>query len=184
MRMQADHQLLEVVEAGTWEEISKCHRDLIPASRSPSGKPNVYASIPYAFPASAHLDTGSPIGEALLGRKRWTNAEVVIYVRRLFGKQATRKNLDKMIAVQREKAAASFKERWSLVKEMEEQVFKKKSWGYIRRTRGKRVPADPAPDEGDPAAELEHQLHAEPEEEEDLRKRGESRRSTSTGFLG
>jgi hypothetical protein len=53
--LQSDLETLEVVESGTFSELSVAHRDMVAARLSPSGLPNRYGAIPFAFPAAVEL---------------------------------------------------------------------------------------------------------------------------------
>jgi hypothetical protein len=50
--LQNDLETLEVVESGTWSDLSVAHRDMVAARLSPSGLANRYGAIPFAFPAA------------------------------------------------------------------------------------------------------------------------------------
>jgi hypothetical protein len=52
----SDLETLEVVEGGTWSELSVAHRDMVAARLSPSGLANRYGAIPFAFPAAVELE--------------------------------------------------------------------------------------------------------------------------------
>lgn len=54
--LQSDLETLEVVESGTWSELSATHRDMMAARLSPSGLANRYRVIPFAFPAAVELE--------------------------------------------------------------------------------------------------------------------------------
>lgn len=81
--VQKDHRALEVVESGTWDELSQAHRDLVSGPATPSGLANRYGDIPYAFPAAVQLTGLGPISDALVGRIRHDNATVVSLKQRL-----------------------------------------------------------------------------------------------------
>ena len=71
-----DGEELEVLESGTQSELAEAHRTMTAPPRSPSGHPNVYGTVPYAFPAAIQLDGLGPISDALVGRKKWEDPEV------------------------------------------------------------------------------------------------------------
>ncbi|RDW82292.1 hypothetical protein BP6252_03404 [Coleophoma cylindrospora] len=58
------------------DEISACHRDLLPPPASPSGLPNRYSTVPYPFPATLELMDLSAISDALVRRRRWNSPAV------------------------------------------------------------------------------------------------------------
>jgi hypothetical protein len=67
--LQKDLETLEVVESGTFSELSVAHRDMVAARFSPSGFPNRYGTIPFAFPAAVVLSGLSAISDALVCRR-------------------------------------------------------------------------------------------------------------------
>ncbi|KAI9689819.1 MAG: hypothetical protein M1822_009701 [Bathelium mastoideum] len=81
--IQNDHESLAITEAGTWSQLSAAHIALKPGPSTPSGKPNAYGTIPYAFPAATCLTGLGPISDALVGRRRWTDVMVDHDVRAL-----------------------------------------------------------------------------------------------------
>src|SRR5205085_9550965 len=68
--LQSDLETLEVVESGTWSDLSVAHRDMVAARRSPSGLANRYGAIPFAFPASVLLEGLGALSSALVCRQR------------------------------------------------------------------------------------------------------------------
>jgi hypothetical protein len=60
----------EVVESGTFDEISIAHRDMMPARNSPSGLGNKYGAIKYPFPAAVAITGLGPISDSLVGRRQ------------------------------------------------------------------------------------------------------------------
>jgi hypothetical protein len=75
--IQKDHSTMETLEMGTWEDLAEAHRDLKAAPRSPSGKSNMYGSIPYRHPVAVQLKIPSALSDALVGRSRWDMPDVV-----------------------------------------------------------------------------------------------------------
>jgi hypothetical protein len=75
--IQKDHEALEVVEGGTWSELSAAHRDQRSPPATPSGLPNKHGAIPFRFPASININGLSPVSDALVGAKRWDSADVI-----------------------------------------------------------------------------------------------------------
>ncbi|KAJ5761803.1 uncharacterized protein N7511_005185 [Penicillium nucicola] len=86
VRIREDHSTLDVPESNTWEELAAAHRDLIPASRTPSGfTSQKYGRIPYPFPAAVRFCPGNLISRCLVGGSRWTEAGVADELDTLFG---------------------------------------------------------------------------------------------------
>ena len=76
IRIQDDHEQLEVNKAGTYLMISAAYREQTAPSALPSGFPNRYGAIPYAFPAGTQLTGLGEISDALVGRIKWTDPNV------------------------------------------------------------------------------------------------------------
>ena len=71
--IQEDDESLETLESGSWEDISRSHRDLVAPVVTPSGHPNRYGVIPWRFPGSVELTGISALSDALVGRRRWSS---------------------------------------------------------------------------------------------------------------
>ena len=71
--IQDDNESLEVIEGGTWSDLSRAHRDLMAPKATPSGLANRYGAIPYKFPAAVEVTGLGGLSDALCGRIRWTS---------------------------------------------------------------------------------------------------------------
>ena len=80
--IQNDHNILEVIESGTWSRVAAAHRDLIHAEKSPSDLANQYGTILYKFPATVLLTELGPISDALI-ECQWWNVPSIIRLRNL-----------------------------------------------------------------------------------------------------
>ncbi|KAJ5139428.1 hypothetical protein N7448_002836 [Penicillium atrosanguineum] len=86
VRVRDDHSTLDTPESGTWEEVSAAHRDLIQATRTPSGfTSSKYGHLQYAFPAAPRFHGEGLISDCLVGRARWTDPGVSTELDVLFG---------------------------------------------------------------------------------------------------
>ena len=140
-----NHSDLEVEESGTWDDLSRAHRDLIAGIKTPSGHPNMYGKIPFRFPATATLDGLSPISDALVGRKRWTDPEVVLEVHTLlFTERRNDEHIKKYLSDWRARAAARVKKLFETTIALEKVSFKD-SRSYFRSKDAKST--RPPPDE-------------------------------------
>jgi hypothetical protein len=75
--IQDDHETLEIPGQHTWSEIAVCHRDMIAPTRGVGGN-SAGASRPKSpFPAGIQMPSISPLCDALIGRRRWTDPEVL-----------------------------------------------------------------------------------------------------------
>lgn len=144
--IQEDHETLEVIEGGSWAELATAHRDLRPASRTPSGLANRYATIPYAFPAATQVASISALSDALVGRRRWTDPAVLTERAVLLGN-----DLDKtaaLISKWQDRAVEAAKDAFAIVQATERSVFGTNSYFYrLENHITTTLPADdPSPD--------------------------------------
>jgi hypothetical protein len=82
-----DHQTLDTAESGTWDDLSRCHRDFQSGTKTPSGLPNsTYGGrVDNIFPATVRLGHLGAISDALIGQTRWDTADVRRELDILFG---------------------------------------------------------------------------------------------------
>ncbi|KAH0542465.1 hypothetical protein FGG08_003136 [Glutinoglossum americanum] len=60
-----------------WNDLAACHRDLEAPSREPSGQAPRYGLPGFRFPGSVIVGPSSAIGDALVGRRKWTDPQVI-----------------------------------------------------------------------------------------------------------
>ena len=77
VRVQDDNSTLEIVKAGTWEELSIANISKILPPATPSGYGVQYGKPPYRFPGFSTFLSQSPISQALVGRRRWNDYELL-----------------------------------------------------------------------------------------------------------
>ena len=75
--LQSDLETLEVIESGTWSDLSVAHRDMVAARLSPSGLANRYGAIPFTFPTAVELKGLSTLSNALVCRRRYDKYAMV-----------------------------------------------------------------------------------------------------------
>ena len=82
-----DHQTLDTAESGTWDDLSRCHRDFDSGTKTPSGLPNsTYGGrVDHKFPATVRLGRLGAISDALVGQTRWDTVDVRRELDILFG---------------------------------------------------------------------------------------------------
>jgi hypothetical protein len=126
--LQDDLETLEVVEGGTWDMLSRSHRDMTAPEATPSGLANRYGAIPYRFPASVELSGLGALSDALVCRRRWDSALVIRDRDIMLGRdrEAAREYVDKW----RERAVEAVVEGFREVKEEEKRRFGEKSYFY------------------------------------------------------
>jgi len=140
--LQSDLETLEVIEGGTWSDLSAAHRDMVAARLSPSGLPNRYGAIPFAFPAAVELTGLGALSDALVCRRRHDRYAVLAEKRCLLtGSEA---EVGAYLDQWRKAAVNRVCEAFELVKEAEVERFGEKSYFY-RRSRG-LPPAKPDDD--------------------------------------
>lgn len=162
--LQKDLETLEVAEGGTWSDLSIAHRDLVAARLSPSGLPNRYGAIPFAFPAAVELEGLGALSDALVCRRRHDKVSVMQEKKALL--LGTKEERERIISAWRQKAVNKVCEAFEKVREAEMERFGEKSY-FRRRARG----LSPAVSDSDPDAseeEIKGVAHGfeEPEVEE------------------
>jgi hypothetical protein len=75
--IQSDHETLEIPGQHTWSELAALHRDLEAPVCGVAGERISQARPPYRFPGAVMLASVSPLSDALVGRRRWTDPEVL-----------------------------------------------------------------------------------------------------------
>jgi hypothetical protein len=131
--LQSDLETLEVAEGGTWSDLSAAHRDLEAARLSPSGLPNRYGAIPFAFPAAIELDGLGALSDALVCRRRHDRYAVLVEKKRLL--TGTEAEVDAYLERWRRAAVNRVCETFELVREAEMERFGDRSYFY-RKSRG------------------------------------------------
>lgn len=132
--MQKDLETLEIAEGGTWEDLSKAHRDLTAGPATPSGLANRYGPIPYAFPAAVPVMGISAVSDALVGRRRWSDPLVIMEKRGLlFGGAVAR---EAYVTTWRRKALNQAVGAFLCVRKMEKEVFGEKSF-FLAKENGR-----------------------------------------------
>jgi hypothetical protein len=83
--IQRNHETLEMPDQHTWSEIAAFHRDLEAPEHGVAGEKVSKDRPPYRFPGAIKLESVSPLSDALVGRRRWTDPEVLYERDVLFG---------------------------------------------------------------------------------------------------
>ena len=73
----ADHETLEGEGSLTWSDLAVCHRDLVIPLEEPSGQHLKHPVPREPFPGAVVLPPVAALGDALLGRRRWTDPMVI-----------------------------------------------------------------------------------------------------------
>ena len=89
MCIGADHEQLEVEGCLGWSEVRRCHLDLEVPLRDPSGYGHRLGAPKERFAGSVVLGSSSALGDALVGRRKWTDPEVIRERDTLLGSDST-----------------------------------------------------------------------------------------------
>ena len=81
-----DHQTLEIPGQHTWDEISRCHQDLIAPLRGVGGDLVTHDRPPFRFPAAISMESTSALCDALIGRRKWIDPMVIMEANIVLGK--------------------------------------------------------------------------------------------------
>ena len=144
VRVQDDNSTLEIVEAGTWEELSIAHISKTLPPATPSGYGVQYGKPPYRFPGSGTFISQSPISQALVGRRRWNDYELLDQVDVMLRPKENKLNGIRQSF--RKEAREQIPKLWQAFVEREEREFGKFSFFYCKRNEYPQ----PDPWEGNP----------------------------------
>jgi hypothetical protein len=126
--LQDDLENLEIVEAGSFSELSAAHRDMISPRATPSGLANRYGAIPYRFAAAVEISGLSALSDALVCRRRWDSPAVLRDRDILLGPD--RKAAMELVTAIRSKMPAAAVDALHLIREVEMRAFGEKSFFY------------------------------------------------------
>ena len=110
----------------TWSGIAACHRDLEAPDRDINGQTPWFGRPDYRFPGSVVLQSSSALGDALVGRRKWTDPQVVEERDVLLGSDRE-KSLRYVTAV-RARLLARYEEAYGLLQLTERAAFGKVSY--------------------------------------------------------
>ena len=71
-----DEETLENHMSGTWEQLSKSHRDLTEPYSTANGNYHRYWYLGYQFAGSVALHGLGALSDALVGRRKWSDPSV------------------------------------------------------------------------------------------------------------
>lgn len=142
--VQADGNHLEILESGTWDDLAKAHRELNSAPRTPSGLSNRYGDIPYEFPAAVPLIGLGPLSDSLVCRFKPGNPLVLHAKRALI--DGDKQFKDTYLAEWRKVATKAVVEAFKVEKQLEKDLFDKKSYFYMVEKNAEAVQADVMPE--------------------------------------
>ena len=90
MGVDDDHEYLDGRPSLSWEGVAACHRDRLVPGSQPCGKPLNDAIPRRPFPATVLIRGVSPLCDALVGARKWTDPAVLIESATLLGPDARR----------------------------------------------------------------------------------------------
>jgi len=119
-----DHETLDVDTTETWSELAECHRNLVACRKSTSGRSaSAYGRPEGKWMGAVVLGSTSSVGDALVGRRRWDDPEVVKERNLLFGDSGV--EAVRWVEDVRRRIRVEFERCWALVKELEREEFGK-----------------------------------------------------------
>lgn len=139
--IRADHETLDLEESETWSQVSACHQSFTAPKKSTSGEGFRYGRPTIPFPATTRMSSTSPIGDALVGSRRWTDPQVTRMVEILLGPEDSVALA--LLESVRNGLSKAIKDAWPFVREAEIKAFGNKS--YFANKGRQRPPADGNP---------------------------------------
>jgi hypothetical protein len=122
VRVHRDMKTMEVPEMGSYADIATAHQQLTAAPTSPSGHPNRYGGVNWAFPADVNPVFSSPISRAVNCQLRWDSPLVQEELVNLFGRMDY-EHIEGWIKRTREATTKMVKAHWKIAKRQEERAF-------------------------------------------------------------
>jgi hypothetical protein len=119
--IEEDHERTGMEGALSWSEIAACHRDMKIPTREPSGQAPKHAIPSVAFAGTLLLGSTSAIGDALVGRRRWTDRQVIAERNVLLGddESFSRRLVDRV----RKRLLEEYNLAFEVLKEMEKEAY-------------------------------------------------------------
>ena len=142
--VQVDGYYLKVLELGIQDNLIKAHRELISTPRTPLGLANRYGDIPYAFPTAVPLTSLGALSDSLVYRYKPNNL-LVIHVKKILVNDS-KEGRDKYLVDQRVTVTKVVVEVFKVVKALEQDVFKDKSYFIIVEQDREAVQVDNLPE--------------------------------------
>ena len=119
--IQSDHETPEIPGQHPWSEISNLHRDLEAPIYGVAGDKVTQDRPPYRFPAAIKLDSVSPLSDALVGRRRWTDPEVTYERDILLGPDHDKANI--LLSTIRDRIYRALLRAYSQIQALEQYSF-------------------------------------------------------------
>jgi len=139
--IRSDHETLDLEESETWSQVSACHQSFTAPRKSTSGEGFRYGRPAIPFPATTRMASTSPIGDALVGSRRWTDPQVTRMVETLLGPDDAAALA--LLQSVRSSLSEAIKTAWPFVPEAEIEAFGNRSY-FVNQGRP-RPPADGNP---------------------------------------
>lgn len=119
-----DHETLDVDTTETWSQLALCHRDLTACRKSTSGRSaSAYGRPDEKFAAAVRMGSTSFIGDALVGRRRWDDVEVVRERNLLLEEGSKEVDVMKWVEEVRGRIKREFERCWEVVRMVEREEF-------------------------------------------------------------
>jgi len=121
-----DHLTLENPGNLDWNEVAACHRDLEAPVRGVGGEMPTHSVPPFRFPAALLMESSYALGDALLGRRKWNDPEVLLERDILLGADDNKAN--QYIAEKRRKLLSKFHKAFAKLEAIERSEFGENSF--------------------------------------------------------
>ncbi|CAI6342544.1 unnamed protein product [Periconia digitata] len=120
---QKDGKTMENPRMGTYSEIAESYRSLTAPPRTPSGHPNMYGGIGWAFPGAAPMQYGCEISRALTCQVTWDSPLIRQEIAWLNDRSRTREELLDWIREVRESHESYVRKSWEAAKLQEMEAY-------------------------------------------------------------
>jgi len=139
-----DEETLENHMSGTWEQLSKSHRDLTEPYSTANGNYHRYWYLGYQFAGSVALHGLGALSDALVGRRKWSDPSV--QEERNIVLRESKEAFDKYVTTYQKRAVQIFLEHWHRMVKEEVAAYGERS--FFSRNASLADDPDPEPDVG------------------------------------
>ena len=124
------HEHLDIDNFTSWSDLAACHRDLEAPVTDPSGHTLWFGRPEHRFPGAVVLESSSALGDALVGRRKWSDPQVIQERNILLGDDDHKASA--YVAAVRSRMLTKYNEAFQALEPMERAAFKDLSYFEAR----------------------------------------------------
>ena len=124
--VDSDHDGLDMRESGSWEEVSRAHRDMWAIRTGPTGQSHKFGVGNGRFAGCVEIRGVSAIGDALVGARGWERGPVLRERDAILGSSESK--AWEVVERHRERMKKAWREGFLEMVELEKEEFEEKSY--------------------------------------------------------